>query len=89
MIGFGSNYPTHAHHRSSSCPDAPAPCTWNEYNSPNPNPHLLKGALVGGPEDVNDKYTDIRSNYKGNEVALDYNAAYQSLLAGLFKKKCL
>jgi hypothetical protein len=39
---------------------------------------------VGGP-DNNDSYKDERSNYVSNEVATDYNAAYQGLLANLVK----
>nr|CAD54730.1 beta-1,4-endoglucanase [Mastotermes darwiniensis] len=80
VVGYGNNPPTHPHHRSSSCPDAPATCDWNNYNSANPNPHVLYGALVGGP-DSNDNYQDLRSDYVANEVATDYNAAFQSLLA--------
>jgi hypothetical protein len=57
-------------------------CDWNTYNSPDPNFHVLTGALVGGP-DNNDNYKDDRSNYISNEVATDYNAAFQSLLAHL------
>jgi hypothetical protein len=66
----------------SSCPNAPAVCDWNTYNSPDPNAHVLSGALVGGP-DNSDNYKDDRSNYISNEVATDYNAAFQSLLAHL------
>ncbi len=63
VIGFGNNYPTHPHHRSSSCPDAPDVCDVNTaYNTPNPNPHILYGALVGGPTNPNDLYTDSRSS---------------------------
>jgi hypothetical protein len=70
----------HTFLRYSSCPDAPAACDWNTYNSPNPNAHVLTGALVGGP-DSSDNYNDERSNYISNEVATDYNAAFTSLLA--------
>ena len=69
---------------NSSCPDAPAACGWNEYNSPNANQQVLEGALVGGP-DNNDNYADNRDNFQQNEVALDYNAGYQSALAGLIQ----
>jgi len=88
VVGFGNNYPTHAHHKSSSCPLAPASCGWDQLHTSNPNPNVLKGALVGGPRAANDQYTDSREDYVGNEVALDYNAAFQSLIAGLRKKKC-
>lgn len=46
-----------------------------------PSPHVLYGALVGGPGQ-NDDYTDDRSNYVNNEVACDYNAAFQGAVAG-------
>jgi len=41
-------------------------------------------ALVGGP-DQNDVYTDDRGNFQTNEVAIDYNAGFQSALAGLIQ----
>lgn len=55
--------------------------TWCDANSGGPNPNLLKGALVGGPG-RNDDYQDVRSDYVKNEVACDYNAGFQSALAG-------
>ena len=66
----------------SSCPDAPAPCDWDAYYGTQSNAQVLYGALVGGP-DANDNYDDVRSDYVGNEVACDYNAGFQSALAGL------
>ena len=66
-MGYGTNPPTHAHHRAASCPAAPAPCTYNNaFNSPGPNPHVLTGALVGGPPGPSDSYQDVRSNYQTN-----------------------
>ncbi|CAF1310342.1 unnamed protein product, partial [Didymodactylos carnosus] len=82
VIGFGNDYPKKPHHRSSSCPNRPALCDWNAYNSPNPNPQLLVGALVGGP-DQQDFYEDKRDDYIKNEVATDYNAGFTSAVAGL------
>ncbi|XP_041377748.1 endoglucanase 4-like isoform X2 [Gigantopelta aegis] len=82
VVGFGNNPPVRPHHSSSSCPDVPAPCGWNEYSSPGPNPQTLHGALVGGPA-LNESYQDVRSDYIQNEVACDYNAGFQSSLAGL------
>jgi hypothetical protein len=55
VIGFGKNYPKYPHHSSSSCPDAPAPCDWDNFESPEPNVHVLEGALVGGPDGPDDK----------------------------------
>ena len=48
-----------------------------------------KGALVGGPKAANDQYTDDRNDYIMNEVATDYNAGFQGVLAGLQMKKCM
>lgn len=43
---------------------------------------MLYGALVSGP-DENDNYKDLRQEYIYNEVTLDYNAGFQSAVAGL------
>jgi len=82
--GWGENPPQRPHHRSASCPDLPAPCDWDEYNNPGPNYQVLNGALVGGP-DKNDEYEDDRANYQQNMVGTDYNAGFQSALAGMIK----
>ncbi|XP_050549210.1 endoglucanase A-like [Daktulosphaira vitifoliae] len=82
VIGFGKDYPTQPYHAASSCPDRPAPCDWNAYRSTKPNPQILYGALVSGP-DENDNYKDMREEYIYNEVTLDYNAGFQSAVAGL------
>ena len=91
VVGFGNNPPQKPHHRSSSCPET-GPCGWDQFNSQSPNPQVLYGALVGGP-DQNDGYTDHRGDYIKNEVACDYNAGFQSALAGLLQvevdKGCL
>ncbi|XP_006814447.2 endoglucanase A-like [Saccoglossus kowalevskii] len=81
VVGYGNNPPTRPHHRDSSCP-AEGSCNWSNYGSPNPNPITLTGALVGGP-DMRDYFDDERANIHKNEVALDYNAAFQSAVAGL------
>jgi len=47
-----------------------------------PNPQTLTGALVGGP-DKSDMYTDKRDDYVHNEVAMDYNAGFQTAVAAL------
>ncbi|ESO83674.1 hypothetical protein LOTGIDRAFT_197134 [Lottia gigantea] len=79
MIGFGKHYPLRPHHRGASCH---AHCDSSILHSSAPSPHVLVGALVGGP-DEHDKYVDKRDDYVHNEVACDYNAGFQSALAGL------
>ena len=79
MVGYGKNYPDRPHHRAASCSIA-GPCDWEAYRSAKPNPQVLLGALVGGP-DINDVFINNRTDFVRNEVALDYNAALTSLAA--------
>jgi len=89
VVGFGTNPPTKPHHRSSSCPDAPDVCDWGNVYMAGPNTHTLYGALVGGPgSQWSDDISDARDDYIESEVTLDYNAGFQSSLAGLLAKSC-
>ncbi|XP_018019708.1 endoglucanase E-4 [Hyalella azteca] len=83
LIGYGDNYPLRPHHRGSSCLDLPEVCDdgW-ALNQPGPNPQVLYGALVGGP-DMSDGYTDERSDYVHNEVSVGGNTGFTSALAAL------
>jgi len=84
VVGFGNNPPLRPHHRSSSCP-LKGSCDWhNAYESSEANPQILYGALVGGPNEQ-DYYEDNRKDFVRNEVACDYNAGFQSALAGLLQ----
>merc|ERR1711976_392242 len=87
QVGFGNNPPQRPHHKASSCLND-GPCSWDQYNSGEPNPYELTGALVGGPKAANDQYHDDRKDYIMNEVTLDYNAGFQTALAGLKARKC-
>jgi len=83
VVGFGFNSPKKPHHRSSSCSaDLNIPCSGLNLVNPFPNPNTLWGALVGGPGKQDD-YIDTRLDYVKNEVACDYNAGFQSAVAGL------
>ncbi|CAG2180943.1 unnamed protein product, partial [Oppiella nova] len=86
VVGVGVNPPTRPHHRSSSCPNEPVLCDYSAMQNPGPNPHILTGAVVGGP-DKSDAYVDKRDDYVHNEVAMDYNAAFQGTLAALLHLK--
>ena len=78
MVGYGNNFPRQPHHRAASG------VTWSEFDGPQPNEHVLQGALVGGPSAADDfAYTDARSDYISNEVAIDYNAGLTGALAFL------
>lgn len=86
VVGYGTNYPTRPHHAASSCPDLPTPCGWEYYKTEKSNPHILYGALVSGPLS-NDLYKDQRFEFLYNQVTIDYNAGFQSVLAGLLHYK--
>lgn len=60
----------------------PAPCGWEAQQNPGPNPHVLYGALVGGPGESDD-YIDSRTDYVHNEVATDYNAGFHGAVSGM------
>jgi endoglucanase len=77
LVGYGNNFPQQPHSREASG------VGWDGFRNGLPNAHINFGALVGGPSQPNDtSYTDLRSDYVSNEVALDYNAG----LAGSFAR---
>nr|AZH23717.1 glycoside hydrolase family 9 [Gastrophysa viridula] len=82
VVGYGFDYPKRPHHAASSCPERPEPCGWQQFNSTLPNPHILYGALVSGPNH-NDYFDDVREEFLYTDVNVDYNAGFQSALAGL------
>uniref|UniRef100_A0A7N0RJS5 Endoglucanase n=1 Tax=Kalanchoe fedtschenkoi TaxID=63787 RepID=A0A7N0RJS5_KALFE len=89
LVGYGSRYPRRVHHRGASIVSYRENkgflgCTqgydsWYGRNQPNPN--VLVGALVGGP-DCQDNFRDERGNYMQTE-ACTYNTAP---LVGVFAK---
>lgn len=69
----------------SSCPQWTSPppvCDQSALNSPDANPHVLYGALVGGP-DQNGNYNPNRKEFASNEVSVYNNAGFQSAVAGM------
>ncbi|XP_039258678.2 uncharacterized protein LOC120335261 [Styela clava] len=82
VVGFGKNYPKRPHHMASSCLDPPAKCDASRLRISADSPHTLYGALVGGP-DQQGKYNDYITEQIQNEVAIDFNAGFQSAIAGL------
>ncbi|XP_062009390.1 endoglucanase 11-like [Rosa rugosa] len=89
LVGYGPNYPQRVHHRGASVVSyrenkAFIGCTQgydNWYGRVEPNPNVLVGALVGGP-DSQDNFVDQRDNYMQTE-ACTYNTAP---LVGVFAK---
>ena len=87
MVGYGEKFPHKIHHRASSLPsvdqhsdriDCRGGSSYLESNSPNPN--LLMGAVVGGP-DIEDSYTDSRADFFHTEPTTYINAPLVGLLA--------
>ena len=72
------------HHKSSACPKWGEDCGWDDFGFDGPNPHILYGALVGGPGQSDD-YVDDRNDYIKNEVTCDYNAGFTGAVVGLKK----
>lgn len=90
MVGYGPSYPHKIHHRGSSIASIK---TYKQtigcdggfqpfFYSPKPNPNILIGAVVGGP-DQNDAFPDDRSDYSRSEPATYINAALVGPLAYL------
>lgn len=78
LIGYGKNPPKNPHHRGA----INARKFWPSA------PSVLNGALVGGPVKPDDfSYEDSSSNFKSNEVALDYNAGFIAALTILANTK--
>ncbi|KDP22412.1 hypothetical protein JCGZ_26243 [Jatropha curcas] len=87
MVGYGNKFPQRIHHRGSSLPSmADHPSHIDReigsqfFNSRNPNPNLLVGAVVGGPS-VNDSYSDWRPDFIYSEPTTYINAPLVGLLA--------
>ncbi|KAL5797951.1 hypothetical protein ACOSQ2_002771 [Xanthoceras sorbifolium] len=89
LVGYGSRYPTRVHHRGASIVSYRENkgfigCTQgydNWFSREDPNPNVIVGALVGGP-DCRDNFMDQRDNYMQTE-ACTYNTAP---LVGVFAK---
>ncbi|XP_028777232.1 endoglucanase 11-like [Neltuma alba] len=89
LVGYGPHFPLRVHHRGASIASYKENkgfigCTQgydNWYGRRDPNPNVLVGALVGGPNST-DGFTDDRGNYVQTE-ACTYNTA---ALVGVFAR---
>lgn len=77
IIGYGSKYPKHPHHRAANG------YTYADSGNLREAKNLLLGALVGGPSSFGDNYTDNAQDYTASEVGIDYNAGFVGAVAGL------
>ena len=90
MVGYGEKYPQRIHHRGSSLPSLqqksePFGCGdafQSYYYTSEPNPNILIGAVVGGPNHE-DEFYDDRDNYAQSEPATYINAPLVGSLASL------
>ncbi|CAM8938285.1 hypothetical protein QQ045_013579 [Rhodiola kirilowii] len=88
MVGYGEHFPRRIHHRGSSVPSVlahPARIGCKQgskyFLSPNPNPNLLVGAVVGGPNNVSDAFPDSRPYFQESEPTTYINAPLVGLLS--------
>ncbi|XP_027355269.1 endoglucanase 8-like isoform X2 [Abrus precatorius] len=87
MVGYGPKFPQRIHHRASSLPSMvqhPKHIDCKEgspyFETQNPNPNLLLGAVVGGP-DIKDSFADSRADFVHSEPTTYINAPLVGLLA--------
>nr|GMD88306.1 endoglucanase 1-like [Ipomoea batatas]GME17376.1 endoglucanase 1-like [Ipomoea batatas] len=87
MVGYGQRYPQHLHHRGSSIPsmkDHPDHIGCKDgfqyLSSGSPDPNILVGAVVGGPDNM-DNFADDGNNYKQSEPTTYINAPFVGALA--------
>ncbi|KAL3699271.1 hypothetical protein R1sor_017293 [Riccia sorocarpa] len=90
MVGYGTSYPQFPHHRGASIVSIKTDSAFvacdagyeEWYQRPEPNPNVLTGAVVGGP-DQDDNYTDERDNVQGGESATYNSGPIVGVLARL------
>ncbi|RRT61059.1 hypothetical protein B296_00028721 [Ensete ventricosum] len=87
MVGYGDRYPERIHHRASSLPSVSSHPQFiackdgsDYFKSPDPNPNLQIGAVVGGPGD-DDIYEDDRADFRKSEPTTYINAPLVGALA--------
>ena len=84
QVGFGADAPTRIPNPAATCASTTRVCNAPigasaEFASPDPNPHVLFGALVAGP-DANDNHQDVRDS-SGNAISIEYNGGLSAALA--------
>lgn len=86
VVGYGSKFPRHVHHRGASTPKdgRKYSCTggWKWRDSTKPNPNNITGAMVGGPDHL-DQFRDNRRNPNYTEPTMAGNAGLVAALVSL------
>ncbi|XP_042477846.1 endoglucanase 12-like [Macadamia integrifolia] len=86
LVGYGSKYPKHVHHRGSSIPanGHKYKCTegWKWRDSPNSNPNTIIGAMVAGPDKF-DRFKDVRTSSNFTKPTMAGNAGLVAALISL------
>ncbi|KAI9074931.1 hypothetical protein K1719_043094 [Acacia pycnantha] len=87
MVGYGDKFPLQVYHRSASIPwDDGKPYSCDDgkiwLSSKNPNPQVLLGAMVGGP-DLHDNFMDDRNQSRFTEPTIASNAGLVAALIAL------
>jgi mlo protein len=86
VVGYGNKYPKQVHHRAASIPKngvrygCQQGREWLYKNAP--NPHVIEGAMVGGPNSQ-DQYKDHRDSYGQAEPTVAGNAGLTAALIAL------
>ncbi|KAI3971330.1 hypothetical protein MKX01_008174, partial [Papaver californicum] len=87
FVGYGNKFPTRIHHRASSVPSLdqyPQQMHCKDgtpyFETSNPNPNLPIGAVVGGP-DMMDQFAEARVDYAASEPTTYINAPLTGLFA--------
>ncbi|KAJ0101910.1 hypothetical protein Patl1_04111 [Pistacia atlantica] len=92
LVGYGLNFPQRVHHRGASIESYKGNkgfigCTQgydNWFKRLDPNPNVVVGALVGGP-DENDQFRDQRSDFAQTEACTYNTATLAGVLARLHR----
>lgn len=86
VVGHGEKFPSQPHHRAASFPSDGKRYSceegWQWRDRDVPNPHVLEGAMVGGPDNW-DLFNDTRSNSNQNEPTIAGNAGLVGALIAL------
>ncbi|XP_065875329.1 endoglucanase 7 [Euphorbia lathyris] len=86
VVGYGTKFPRHVHHRGASIPHDKNKYSckggWKWFDSPKPNPNNITGAMVGGPDKF-DNFRDVRNSFNHSEPTLAGNAGLVAALVSL------